>query len=246
MLADKTVLVTGASRGIGRAIAEQLAAKGAFVYGTATREEGASTISERFKEAGHTGQGLVLDVTNIETMDKMLSDMSEGQGMPDIVVHNAGITRDNLLMRMKDEEWHDVIETNLTAIYRLSRACLRNMMKKRWGRMIAISSVVGVTGNPGQANYCAAKAGVIGFCKSLAHEIASRDITVNVVAPGFIATDMTSRLTEAQSEAIINNVPMGRMGSADDIAAAVSFLASEGASYITGQTIHVNGGMFMA
>lgn len=238
----KIALVTGATRGIGKAIAQELAAKGATVIGTATSEKGAATISEYL---GSQGQGMVLNVADLTSIDQLLQQIKQQFGEIDILVNNAGITRDNLLMRMKDEEWFDIIQTNLTSVYYLSKAVLRSMMKKRFGRIINIGSVVGSMGNPGQSNYCAAKAGVIGFSKGLAKEVASRGITVNVVAPGFIATDMTEILSEEQKSAILNNVPAGRLGEASEIAKAVAFLASDDAGYITGSTLHVNGGMFM-
>ena len=239
---NKIALVTGATRGIGRAIAEELSAKGAFVIGTATSEKGAESISAYL---GEKGKGLVLNVANAESIEQVLAQIKEQFGEIDILVNNAGITRDNLLMRMKDEEWFDILQTNLTSIYRLSKAMLRSMMKKRYGRIITIGSVVGSSGNPGQTNYCAAKAGVVGFSKSLAKEVASRGITVNVVAPGFIATDMTEELTDEQKNAILSQIPAGQLGQAKDIAKAVAFLASEDAGYITGETIHVNGGLYM-
>lgn len=239
---NKIALVTGATRGIGRAIAEELSAKGAFVIGTATSEKGAESISAYL---GEKGKGLVLNVADAESIEQVLAQIKEQFGEIDILVNNAGITRDNLLMRMKDEEWFDILQTNLTSIYRLSKAMLRSMMKKRYGRIITIGSVVGSSGNPGQTNYCAAKAGVVGFSKSLAKEVASRGITVNVVAPGFIATDMTEELTDEQKNVILSQIPAGQLGQAKDIAKAVAFLASEDAGYITGETIHVNGGLYM-
>ncbi|MCW9716512.1 3-oxoacyl-ACP reductase FabG [Avibacterium avium] len=239
----KIALVTGATRGIGRAIAEELSAKGAFVIGTATSEKGAESISAYL---GEKGKGLVLNVADAQSIDAVLAQIKADFGDIDILVNNAGITRDNLLMRMKDEEWFDILQTNLTSVFHLSKAMLRSMMKKRFGRIITIGSVVGSMGNPGQANYCAAKAGLIGFSKALAKEVASRGITVNVVAPGFIATDMTDALTEEQKAATLANVPAGRLGEPKDIAKAVAFLASDDAGYITGSTLHVNGGMYMA
>ncbi|MFZ7235871.1 3-oxoacyl-ACP reductase FabG [Avibacterium gallinarum] len=239
----KIALVTGATRGIGRAIAEELSAKGAFVIGTATSEKGAESISAYL---GEKGKGLVLNVADAPSIDAVLAQIKADFGDIDILVNNAGITRDNLLMRMKDEEWFDILQTNLTSVFHLSKAMLRSMMKKRFGRIITIGSVVGSMGNPGQANYCAAKAGLIGFSKALAKEVASRGITVNVVAPGFIATDMTDALTEEQKAATLANVPAGRLGEPKDIAKAVAFLASDDAGYITGSTLHVNGGMYMA
>ncbi|MGR6979931.1 3-oxoacyl-ACP reductase FabG [Testudinibacter sp. P27/CKL/0425] len=238
----KIALVTGASRGIGKAIAEELVAKGATVIGTATSEKGAEAISAYL---GENGKGLVLNVTDVASIDQTLAQIKAEFGEIDILVNNAGITRDNLLMRMKEEEWNDILDTNLTSVFHLSKAMLRSMMKKRYGRIITIGSVVGSSGNPGQTNYCAAKAGLIGFSKALAQEVASRGITVNVVAPGFIATDMTHALTEEQKQAILSNVPAGKLGEAKDIAKAVAFLASEDAGYVTGTTLHVNGGLYM-
>ncbi|QLB21052.1 3-oxoacyl-ACP reductase [Vespertiliibacter pulmonis] len=240
---NKIALVTGATRGIGRAIAEELSAKGVFVIGTATSEKGAESISAYL---GEQGKGLVLNVADVESVELVLARIKEEFGDIDILVNNAGITRDNLLMRMKDDEWFDIIQTNLTSVYRLSKAVLRTMMKKRFGRIITIGSVVGSTGNPGQTNYCAAKAGVVGFSKALAKEVASRGITVNVVAPGFIATDMTDELTDEQKNVILNQIPAGQLGQAKDIAKAVAFLASEDSGYITGETLHVNGGLYMS
>ncbi|MCK3654777.1 3-oxoacyl-[acyl-carrier-protein] reductase [Pasteurellaceae bacterium Macca] len=239
---NKIVLVTGATRGIGRAIAEEFVAKGAFVIGTATSEKGAESISAYL---GEKGKGLVLNVADEQSIDQVLTQIKAEFGDIDVLVNNAGITRDNLLMRMKDDEWFDILQTNLTSVYRLSKAMLRSMMKKRFGRIITIGSVVGSMGNPGQTNYCAAKAGLVGFSKALAKEVASRGITVNVVAPGFIATDMTEELTDEQKQAILSQVPAGQLGSPKDIAKAVAFLASEDAGYITGETIHVNGGLYM-
>ena len=238
----KIALVTGATRGIGRAIAEELAAKGAFVIGTATSEKGAEAISAYL---GEKGKGLLLNVADLSSIEAVLEQIKADFGDIDILVNNAGITRDNLLMRMKDDEWFDILQTNLTSVYHLSKAMLRTMMKKRAGRIISIGSVVGSMGNPGQSNYCAAKAGVIGFSKALAKEVASRGITVNVVAPGFIATDMTEVLSDEQKAGILANVPAGRLGEPKDIAKAVAFLASDDAGYITGTTLHVNGGMYL-
>ena len=246
-LNGKLALVTGASRGIGKAIAEQLGKQGATVIGTATSEQGAEAISAYFQAHGISGKGLIVNVADAASIEKLLSDIEAGFGkQPDILVNNAGITRDNLLMRMKDDEWDDIIATNLSSIFRLSKACMRSMMKARWGRIITIGSVVGTMGNPGQANYAAAKAGVIGFSKSLARELGSRGITVNVVAPGFIETDMTHALSEEQKEKLSTQIPLARLGKAEDIAAAVGFLASDAGAYITGETLHVNGGMNMA
>ncbi|MEQ4923721.1 3-oxoacyl-ACP reductase FabG [Proteus hauseri] len=238
----KIALVTGASRGIGRAIAEDLVARGTTVIGTATSENGAQAITDYL--AGK-GKGFVLNVTENDSIEKFLADVRAEFGEIDILVNNAGITRDNLLMRMKDDEWQDIIDTNLSSVFRLSKAVMRAMMKKRYGRIITIGSVVGTMGNAGQANYAAAKAGVIGFSKSLAREVASRGITVNVVAPGFIETDMTKALTDDQRAGILSQVPANRLGDAKEIASAVAFLASDEASYITGETLHVNGGMYM-
>ncbi|AGI31628.1 TPA: 3-oxoacyl-ACP reductase FabG [Mannheimia haemolytica] len=239
---SKIALVTGATRGIGKAIAEELVAKGYIVVGTATSEKGAESISAYL---GENGKGLVLNVADAESIESVLKQIKETFGDVDVLVNNAGITRDGLLMRMKDEDWFDIIQTNLTSVYRLSKAVLRPMMKKG-GRIITIGSVVGSMGNPGQTNYCAAKAGLVGFSKSLAKEVASRGITVNVVAPGFIATDMTDELTEDQKNAILSQIPAGELGSPQDIAKAVAFLASDDARYINGETIHVNGGLYMS
>ncbi|WP_179885681.1 3-oxoacyl-ACP reductase FabG [Vibrio sp. ES.051] len=241
-LEGKIALVTGASRGIGRAIAELLVERGATVIGTATSESGAAAISEYL---GENGKGLALNVTDVESIESTLKIINEEFGVIDILVNNAGITRDNLLMRMKDDEWNDIIDTNLTPIYRMSKAVLRGMMKKRSGRIINVGSVVGTMGNAGQTNYAAAKAGVIGFTKSMAREVASRGITVNTVAPGFIETDMTKGLNDEQRAATLSNVPAGRLGDPREIASAVVFLASPEAAYITGETLHVNGGMYM-
>lgn len=241
-LEGKVVLVTGASRGIGKAVAEQLVAQGAKVAGTATSENGAANISEYL---GDNGKGYALNVTDIDSVNETLAAIKADMGDVDVLVNNAGITRDNLLMRMKESEWDEIIQTNLTSIFRLSKAVLRPMMKKRHGRIINIGSVVGTMGNGGQANYAAAKAGVIGFSKSLAREVASRGITVNVIAPGFIDTDMTKALGDDQRKAISDQVPADRLGDPKEIAATVAFLASSESGYITGETIHVNGGMYM-
>ena len=245
MLENKVTLVTGASRGIGKGIAIELGKHGAVVIGTATSEAGANNISAYLQEAGIQGKGLVLNVASEESINECLKTITDDFGPIEILVNNAGITRDNLLMRMKLEQWEDVYETNLRSVFLLSKACLRGMMKSKYGRIINISSVVGATGNPGQANYVTTKAGVVGFSKSLAREIANRGITVNCVAPGFIQTDMTDELNEDQKESILSSIPMSRLGNPEDVAKAVRFLASEDASYITGETIHINGGMFM-
>jgi 3-oxoacyl-[acyl-carrier protein] reductase len=242
LLEGEVALVTGASRGIGAAIAAALAAAGASVVGTATSEGGAQGISEAL---GDSGRGVVLNIADDESVSAAMKDIQGAEGTPTILVNNAGITRDNILMRMKDEEWDDVISTNLSGVFRLSRACLRGMMKARKGRIISIASVIGIMGNAGQANYAASKAGIIGFSKSLAREIGSRNITVNVVAPGFIDTDMTRVLPEEQRDAMLRQVPLGRLGDGSDIANAVVFLASPAAAYVTGETLHVNGGMLM-
>ncbi|WP_027849771.1 3-oxoacyl-ACP reductase FabG [Marinospirillum minutulum] len=244
-LAGKVALVTGASRGIGRAVALELGRLGATVIGTATSEAGAASISEGLAAAQVTGQGMVLNVTDAASVTELLKAIAEEYGAPLILVNNAGITKDNLMMRMKDDEWDAVIDTNLKSVYRTSKACLRGMTKARWGRIINISSVVATMGNMGQANYAASKAGVEGFTRSLARELGSRNITVNSVAPGFIATDMTEVLPEAQKELLVNQIPLARLGQPEEIAAAVGFLASEPAAYITGETLHVNGGMNM-
>ena len=244
-LEGETALVSGASRGIGKAIALALGRQGAVVVGTATSAKGADGISAYLQSEGIEGCGLVLDVTDQDSVEQTQRAVTERYGAPGILVNNAGITRDNLLLRMKPDEWQAIIDTNLTSVYRLSKACLRAMMKGHKGRILNIASVVGVTGNPGQANYAAAKAGMIGFAKSLAREVASRGITVNNVAPGFIDTDMTRALSETQKESMFAQIPCGRLGKPEEVAAAVAFLASPGAAYITGETIHVNGGMYM-
>ncbi|MBN9229309.1 MAG: 3-oxoacyl-ACP reductase FabG [Legionella sp.] len=244
-LEGKIALVTGASRGIGQAIAIKLAQEGAFVYGTATTEVGAEHINHYFNEAGLSGKGLTLDVTNAEAVEHVMDQLAEAKHAPGILVNNAGITADNLILRMDDDEWYKVIETNLNSIYRMSKICTKIMFRARWGRIISIGSVVGSSGNSGQVNYSAAKAGIIGFSKSLAQEIGSRGITVNVVAPGFINTDMTHALPDMVKEEMIKRIPLRKMGEPEDIANAVAFLASDEAKYITGSTLHVNGGMYM-
>ncbi|MEN7341879.1 MAG: 3-oxoacyl-ACP reductase FabG [Pseudomonadota bacterium] len=240
LLSDQHVLVTGASRGIGSAIADAFIAAGARVTGTATSDAGATAIGERL---GENGQGRVLNVADPESINTLLADL-KGDA-PTVLVNNAGITRDNLLMRMKDDEWDAVLSTNLSGVFRLTKGCIRAMMKARHGRIISVSSVVGTMGNAGQANYAAAKAGIVGFTKSIARELGSRGITANVVAPGFIATDMTDALNDEQREAMLSQVPVGELGSVEDIAASVVFLASHAGRYITGETLHVNGGMWM-
>jgi len=242
----KVALVTGASRGIGKAIALELGQQCATIIGTATSERGAEEISLYLAEQGIAGRGLALDVSSDDSVSHCLSLIEESFGLPQIVVNNAGITRDNLLMRMKSEEWESVINTNLNSMFRICKACLKGMTRARWGRIINISSVVGSSGNPGQANYAASKAGMEGFTRALAKEIGSRGITVNVVAPGFIDTDMTRELPENQRDALLGQIPLARLGEAQEIAAVVAFLASDRAGYITGETIHVNGGMYMA
>jgi 3-oxoacyl-[acyl-carrier protein] reductase len=244
MLNEAVALVTGASRGIGAAIADRLANDGARVIGTATTQDGAARITESL--SGRGGRGVVLDVTSQESIDSVIADIDAKEGAIGILCNNAGITRDMLLLRMKQDDWDAVLQTNLASVFRLSKAVLRGMMKARKGRIISIASIVGLTGNPGQANYAAAKAGMIGFTKSLAREVGSRGITANVVAPGFIDTDMTRALSETQRETLNGQIPLTRLGLPSDIAAAVSFLASADASYITGETLNVNGGMYMA
>lgn len=241
-MTKQIALITGASRGIGRAIAERLADDGFFVIGTATSDAGAESISAYL---GENGKGMTLDVSDSESVATVIKAINDEFGAPTVLVNNAGITRDNLLMRMKDDEWDDIINTNLTSVFRMSKAVLRGMMKVKTGRIINISSVVGSTGNAGQANYAAAKAGMIGFTKSMAKEVGSRNITVNTVAPGFIDTDMTRELNDDVKNALLSSIPLSRLGEAKEIAHAVAFLASAGASYITGETLHVNGGMFM-
>lgn len=245
MAEQRIALVTGASRGIGKAIALALAGKGAVVIGTATSEQGAQGITDYLSQSGAQGRGMVLNVTEPDSIAAVMDAVSKEFGTPLILVNNAGITRDNLMMRMKDEEWSSILDTNLTSAFRMSKACLRGMMKARWGRIINISSVVGATGNPGQTNYAAAKAGLVGLSKSLAREVGSRGVTVNAVAPGFIDTDMTRALEDQQREELVRQIPVGTLGQPEHIAAAVAFLASDEAEYITGETLHVNGGMHM-
>ncbi|WP_339805616.1 3-oxoacyl-ACP reductase FabG [uncultured Marinobacter sp.] len=244
-LEGKTALVTGATRGIGKAIAAALGKQGAKVVGTATSAEGAETITRAFAEAGIDGFGIVMDVADPASIEAGLKKVADEAGAPLILVNNAGITRDNLLMRLKDDDWAAVIETNLASVYRMSKAVLRGMAKARWGRIINVSSVVAGMGNAGQANYCAAKAGVEGFTRSLAKEMSNRGITANCVAPGFIDTDMTRKLDESQRQAMMDVIPSGRFGKPEEVAAVVAFLASDAAAYVTGDTIHVNGGMYM-
>jgi len=241
----KIALVTGATRGIGRATAIKLGQAGMTVIGTATSAKGADAISSYLNENEIVGTGVVLNVADNESIEQLMTMIKADYAMPDVLVNNAGITRDNLLMRMSDDEWNAIIQTNLTSIFKLSKTCLRPMMKKRWGRIISIASVVGLAGNAGQSNYSAAKAGIIGFSKSLAREIGSRNITVNAVAPGFIDTDMTRNLPDAAKAGLLTQIPLERLGQADEIASAVAFLASDDASYITGETLNVNGGMYM-
>ena len=242
----KVAIVTGASRGIGAAIALELGQAGATVIGTATSQAGAERISERFSSDKLAGQGRILNVTEPESIATLLGHVQKEHGQPAILINNAGITQDNLLMRMSEEEWLNVINTNLTAVFRLSKACLRGMMKARWGRIISIGSVVGSMGNAGQANYAATKAGVAGFTRSLAKEIGSRNITVNTISPGFIATDMTDALTDEQKQTMLSAIPLARLGQPKEIASVAKFLASDAAGYITGENIHVNGGMYMS
>ncbi len=244
-LKGEIALVTGASRGIGLAIALELGRQGATVVGTATSQNGADNIGKVLAEHQVQGRGAVLNVTDTASIEALLKDMEAKGGMPSILVNNAGITRDNLLLRMSEEEWDAILDTNLKSVFRMTKACLRAMTKARKGRIISISSVVGATGNPGQVNYAAAKAGIVGFTKALAREVGSRNITVNAVAPGFIDTDMTRALPDAAREGLLKQIPLGRLGSPEDIAAAVAFLTSPAAGYITGVTLHVNGGMFM-
>ncbi|OOZ18717.1 3-oxoacyl-ACP reductase [Solemya velum gill symbiont] len=246
MSEQKIALVTGASRGIGRAIAEELGRAGLTVIGTATTDKGAEAISAYLSEQGIEGRGLCLNVTDQESVDSVIKTINADFGVPTVLVNNAGITRDNLLMRMKEDEWQSIMDTNLTSVFRVSKACLRGMMKAKTGRIINIASVVGASGNPGQTNYSAAKAGIFGFSKSLAREVGSRGITVNAVAPGFIDTDMTRELPEEQRNALLASIPLARLGEPQEIASVVVFLASDGAAYVTGETLHVNGGMYMA
>ena len=246
MMQGQVCLVTGATRGIGQAIAKELGVRRGIIVGTSTSEEGASAISTFLAESGIAGRGMVLDVTQTEIVEETAHRVHAEFGSPTVLVNNAGITRDHLMLRMRETDWDEVLDTNLKSAYRMSRACIRGMIRAGGGRIINIASVVGVTGNPGQANYCAAKAGLIGFTKSLAQELASRRIAVNVIAPGFIATDMTRELTETQKNRILDLVPAGRLGSPEDVAMAAVFLASPMADYITGTTLHVNGGMHMA
>ena len=244
-LANQVVLVTGASRGIGKAIALALGKAGGYIVGTATSEKGAEQTTTYLREAGVAGEGKMLDVRDAQAVASMVDAITSERGVISVLVNNAGITRDNLLMRMKDDEWDDIINTNLSSVYRVSKACLRGMMKARTGRIINIASVVGSMGNAGQTNYAAAKAGIMGFSRSLAREVGSRNITVNTVAPGFIDTDMTRALSEEQRAQLVKEIPLGRMGEAEDIASTVLFLASPAAGYISGQILHVNGGMYM-
>ena len=244
MINEKLVLVTGASRGIGRAIALTLGNAGATVIGTATSDEGASNITKIFAENNILGKGMILNVTDNEQISELVKSITADYGSIDILVNNAGITRDNILVRMKEDEWDDIINTNLSSVYKMSKAVLRGMIKKRSGRIISITSVVGAMGNAGQSNYAAAKAGIMGFTKSLAREVGVRGITVNAIAPGFIQTDMTDKLPEDQKVALASQIPMARLGTVDEIAQSVLFLASESGSYITAQTLHVNGGMY--
>jgi len=244
MLNEKLVLVTGASRGIGRAIALTLGAAGATVIGTATSDDGAANISKMFTENNILGKGMMLNVTDNEQISELLKSITAEYGSVDILINNAGITRDNILVRMKEDEWNDIIDTNLSSVYKMSKAVLRGMIKKRSGRIISITSVVGAMGNAGQSNYAAAKAGIMGFTKSLAREVGIRGITVNAIAPGFIKTDMTDALPDEQKEALASQIPLGRLGTVDEIAQSVLFLAGESGSYITAQTLHINGGMY--
>ena len=245
-LQGQIALVTGASRGIGRSIALSMGRQGASIVGTSTSELGARGVTAALSDAGIEGRGVVLDVTHGESVFNVVNQIEENFGPISILVNNAGITRDNLLLRMKDEEWNDILETNLSSVFRVTKACLRGMVRARRGRVITVTSIVGATGNPGQTNYAAAKAGLVGFTKSLASEVASRGITVNGIAPGFIETDMTSSLEQSRRDALVTAIPLGRLGVGEDVAAAAVFLASPEASYITGQVIHVNGGLYMS
>ena len=246
MSEPKIALVTGASRGIGKAIAFELARQGCTVIGTATTDNGADAITEYLTQANVSGEGLSANVSNDGSITNLMDAITDKYGAPEILVNNAGIARDNLLMRMKDNEWHEVIDTNLSSMYRVTKACLKGMTRARWGRIINISSVVGSSGNPGQSNYCASKAGIEGFTRSVAKEIGSRGITVNAVAPGFIDTDMTRELPPQQTEALLSQIPLARLGQPQEVASVVGFLASEKGAYVTGETVHVNGGMYMA
>lgn len=245
-LNGKVALVTGASRGIGAAVAASLGQSGAVVIGTATSDAGAQAITDRFKDQGVSGRGAKLNVTEPESISALIASINEEFGAPTILINNAGITRDNLMLRMKEDEWLSVIDTNLNAVFRVTKACLKGMTKARWGRVVNIASVVGAMGNPGQCNYAATKAGVAGFARSLGKEVGSRGITVNTVAPGFIDTDMTKALDDAQRDLMLSAVPLQRLGKPEEIAEVVRFLVSDGAAYITGETLHVNGGMYMA
>ena len=245
-LAGATAVVTGASRGIGRAIAVALGRRGAFIIGTATSTTGTGAFETALGQAGLRGHGMVLDLADTASIQNFAAALAEAGGPPQILVNNAGITRDNLVIRMKDDEWNDVINTDLTSVFRMTKLCLRSMVKARYGRIINLTSVVALSGNPGQANYAAAKAGIIGFTKSLAREVGSRGVTVNAVAPGFIETDMTAAVTDAQRAQMLQHITLGRLGSADEVAEVVAFLASPSAAYITGETVNVNGGMYMA
>lgn len=244
-MSSRIAIVTGSSRGIGQAIALRLAKDGYFVVGTATTESGAAAIEQTLSAAGLKGAGRVLNVADTTSVEQFLNSVTENFNVPTVLVNNAGITRDNLLMRMKDDEWDGIIQTNLSSVYRLCKGCIKGMMKARAGRIVNVTSVVGVMGNAGQTNYAAAKAGIIGFTKSLAREVGSRGITVNAVAPGFIETDMTAALPEEQKRALLGSIPLGRLGRTDEVAAAVAFLCSDEAGYITGETLHINGGMYM-
>lgn len=245
-MSDNVALVTGASRGIGKRIAQTLGANGFIVIGTATTESGAEKISQYLDEAGVKGKGMILNVCDLDAIKSVHKQICEEFSAPLVLVNNAAITKDNLFLRLKPEQWDAVINTNLNSVYHVTKTCMKAMLKARWGRVISITSIVGVTGNPGQANYCAAKAGVIGFTKSIAQEMAGAGITANAIAPGFIETDMTAALTDKQRDMILSQIPMKKIGCVDDIASAVSYLASEASSYMTGQTLHINGGMYMS